>query len=217
MIPFSDLKAKQRAIRSGFSPELGLRVHRCLSWLERAEMADGDNDAKFIFLWISFNAAYAKEMPLDGSFSEKSTTESFFRAITGLDNDHRIYDAIWDRFPQSIRMFINNPYVFYPFWRYQNQLPGSENWSDEFERAKRRFNRALSDRDTRVVLSMLFERLYVLRNQLVHGGATWQSSINRDQVRDGASILACLAPLFADIMMENADVDWGPPYYPVVE
>ena len=66
------------------------------------------------------------------------------------------------------------------------------------------------------VLSNVFDRLYVLRNQLVHGGSTWNSDINRDQVRDGAAILEFLVPVFVDVMMDNPQEDWGRPFYPVV-
>jgi hypothetical protein len=76
--------------------------------------------------------------------------------------------------------------------------------------------RALSERQTARILSTLFDRLYVLRNQLVHGGATWSSSVNRDQVRDGAAVLGSLLPVMIDIMMDNPDRDWGRPFYPVV-
>ena len=65
-------------------------------------------------------------------------------------------------------------------------------------------------------LSFVFDRLYVLRNQLVHGGSTWNSAVNRDQVRDGAVILGFLMPVFVDIMMDHPDEDWGKPFYPVV-
>ena len=88
---------------------------------------------------------------------------------------------------------------------------------DKFESSKRLFNRALARHDTHTILSMLFDRIYVLRNQLVHGGATWNSSVNRDQVRDGARILGFLVPIFVDLMMDNPDVNWGLPYYPVIE
>jgi hypothetical protein len=67
------------------------------------------------------------------------------------------------------------------------------------------------------VLSILFDRLYVLRNQVLHGGATWNSSVNRNQVRDGARILGFLVPVFIDLMMDHPDEDWGAPHYPVVE
>ena len=71
--------------------------------------------------------------------------------------------------------------------------------------------------DTGRILLVVFDRLYVLRNQLVHGGATWNSSINRAQVKDGAAVLGWLLPVFIDIMLENPDQDWGKPFYPVVK
>ena len=82
---------------------------------------------------------------------------------------------------------------------------------------ERRFVRALRARDTVEVLSRVFDRLYVLRNQLVDGGATWNSRVNRDQVRDGAAILAFLLPVFVDVMMDNPGEAWGRPFYPVVQ
>ncbi len=39
-----------------------LGVYRALSWLNCAEQHEDDLDSKFIFLWVSFNAAYAHEM-----------------------------------------------------------------------------------------------------------------------------------------------------------
>src|SRR3546814_19917280 len=53
------LKAKQRAIRAGFPETMGLRVHRAISWIGRAEACGEDDEARFVFLWIPFNAAYA--------------------------------------------------------------------------------------------------------------------------------------------------------------
>jgi hypothetical protein len=76
---------------------------------------------------------------------------------------------------------------------------------------------ALAERDTSRILSVVFDRLYVLRNQLVHGGATWNSGVNRNQVRDGATVMGFLLPVFIDIMMDNPGRDWGKPFYPVVD
>ena len=64
--------------------------------------------------------------------------------------------------------------------------------------------------------STLFDRFYVLCNQLIHGGATYNSSVNRDQVRDGRRIVAFLVPILVSLMVSNPEVDWGAPYYPVV-
>ncbi|MBC8386216.1 MAG: hypothetical protein H8E09_00070, partial [Gammaproteobacteria bacterium] len=55
------LKKRHREIRDGLPPNLSLRIHRALSWLNCAEQKQ-DDDSKFIFLWISFNAAYAHEI-----------------------------------------------------------------------------------------------------------------------------------------------------------
>jgi len=73
------------------------------------------------------------------------------------------------------------------------------------------------NKDTQTILSTLFDRMYVLRNQIMHGGATWSSSVNRSQVQDGANILAFAVPHFVDIMMDNPELTWGMPYYPVVD
>ena len=64
---------------------------------------------------------------------------------------------------------------------------------------------------------MIFDRLYVLRNQLLHGAATWNSGANREQVRDGAAILGRLIPEVLEIMLGNHDADWGEIRYPVID
>ncbi len=58
---------------------------------------------------------------------------------------------------------------------------------------------------------------YVLRNQLIHGGATWNSGTNRDQLRDGAAILRNVVRVMANLMMDAPESDWGVPMYPVGE
>jgi hypothetical protein len=72
-------------------------------------------------------------------------------------------------------------------------------------------------RDKPLIPSVVFERGYVLRNQLVHGGATWNSGVNRDQVQQVAAVIDFLLPIFIDIMMDNPTRDWGRPFYPVVD
>ena len=84
-------------------------------------------------------------------------------------------------------------------------------------KSKKKVKFALRDQDTKAILSTLFDRLYVLRNQPVHGGATWNSFVNRSQVQDGARIMIFVVPLFIDLMMDNSDKNWGAPHYPVVE
>jgi len=214
----TDLKTKQRELRGGFPETMGLRVHRAISWIGRAEAADGDHDAQFIFLWIAFNASYADEEEFQGSSpSARTTFNSFFEKLVDLDSERTIYDAIWEKFPGPIRLLMGNKFVFNPFWQHHNGIDGFDNWEEQFKRASESFRRHVKAQNTAQILSFVFDRLYVLRNQLVHGGSTWNSSVNREQVRDGASILGFLMPAFIDIMMDNVDQSWGRPFYPVVE
>ena len=211
------LKAKQRAIRDGFPETMALRVHRAISWIGRAEACGDDVDACFIFLWIAFNAAYADEREFQAiASSERAAFAEFFGKLVVRDEDKRIYKALWKQFSGPVRMLMENRYVFNPFWQHHNGIEGYEDWEKSFEAASRKFSQAFQSGDTVRVLSLVFDRLYVLRNQLVHGGATWNSGVNRAQVRDGAAILSFLLPVFVDLMMDNAQGDWGRPFYPVV-
>lgn len=210
------LRSKFSGVRGDLPNRLSLRLHRSLSWIERGEKEAEDIDAAFIFYWIAFNAAYAKDIPESYATEERGRFGEYFEKIVRFDADRRVYDAIWSRFPGPIRLLLNNSYVFQPFWRHHNQTLRYGNWEEFFLRDQKMIGQALARQDTRVVLSILFDRLYVLRNQLFHGGSTWNSRVNRRQVRDGANILAFLVPHFIDLMMDHPEAGWGPPYYPVV-
>lgn len=212
------LKAKQRAIRESFPETMALRTHRAISWIGRAEACGEDDDARFIFLWITFNAAYADEQEFQAvAPGERSAFFEYFVRLVALDQDQRIYKALWQRFSGPVRMLMENRYVFNPFWQYHNGIDGFEDWEKRFKTSARTFTTAFQAGDIARVLSFVFDRLYVLRNQLVHGGSTWNSGVNRAQIRDGAEILGFLMPVFIDIMMDNPNENWGKPFYTVVE
>ena len=83
---YQALKTRQRAERETYHPNLGLRVHRALSWLNRAEQSGEDLDGRFIFLWIAFNAAYATEIDERYWLSEQATFRDFLRKLIDLDS-----------------------------------------------------------------------------------------------------------------------------------
>ena len=91
-----------------------------------------------------------------------------------------------------------------------------EQWQERFTKGKHRAHRLLETNDTSELLALVFQRIYTLRNQLVHGGATWNSQINRAQVQDCANIMGKLVPVVIDLMMSSPDTIWGEACYPVV-
>lgn len=109
----------------------------------------------------------------------------------------------WQEFSGSIRVLLDNPYVF------QSGKIDEVTWKNRFASGKRAAQQALASGNTPALLGVLFNCLYALRNQLIHGGATWNCSVNRDQLRDCTSLLSKLVPLLTELMMDSADTLWG--------
>jgi len=215
---YSELKDRHRAERDGYPVSLSLRVHRALSWLDRAEKETEDADARFIFLWVSFNAAYANNLEDREGVGEQQLFNQFLGRLTDSDKEQQFYMLLWDRYAKDVRLFVENEYVYKQFWDFQNGLITEEQWQESFENSKHAFKTALGKKmDTKTMLSILFQRLYVLRNQLVHGGATWNGFVNRSQVESGAAILGDIVPVVIKLMMDHPNQLWGDPIYPVVE
>ncbi len=208
------LKRKLKARAATLDDDLRIRVHRATSWIARAQAETADADLRVILLWIAFNAAYARELGHERSEREKLV--AFFRLLHSLDGERRLQAILFERFSGPIRTMIDNKFVFEPFWRALREHDSSDAWSRDFEARKKAAMHALLGQRTDVVLEIVFDRLYVLRNQLVHGGATWNSQVNRAQVRDGANILGELLPVIVDLMLDHPDSDFGEILYPVL-
>jgi len=214
---YNELKNFQRQNRAKFSESLGLRVHRAISWYGRAEKELEDVDAKFIFLWISFNSAYANEGYFLHSITEQESFRLFMSRICELDSNKLIDKLIWEKYTSSIRILLENEYVFHAFWEYQRGDKKEDEWKSEFDKAKQFAHRALGQHRSTDVLNVVFSRLYTLRNQMLHGGSTWNSSVNRNQLRDATAFLQDFIPIVIQISMENHEQIWGEPCYPVVK
>ena len=215
-LSYSVLKKRHREVRDTIPENLSLRIHRALSWLRCAEQQPENKDAEFIFLWVSFNAAYSHEIEDRRLFKEKKGLLNFLKILIHADSENMIYHIVWKEFSKSIRLLLSNKYVFQKFWDYQNQKITERDWLKSFEISNVSVNKALGKMDTIKVLAIVFDRLYTLRNQLIHGGATWDSSVNREQIRDGSNILRLLVPSMIYIMINNNLGIVGQPCYPVV-
>lgn len=185
---FEQLKTRHRALREHSPANLKLRVHRALSWLQRAEMAE-DEDGRFIFLWIAFNAAYATEIDDNRRLSEQETFKSFLEKLCELDEHRQIEQLVWQEFSGSIRILLDTPVVLQSFWDFHSGKISETQWKERLAQGKRMASQALASGNTPQLLGVVFNRLYTLRNQLMHGGATWNGSVNRKQLKDCANLL----------------------------
>lgn len=214
MTAAATLKARHRAIRDAQPEALRTRLHRALSWLARAEREPDDPDARFLFLWIAFNAAYASEFGFEAS--EREQTRHFITTLLAADAQQRLQQTLLHEFTGPVRTLIENKFVFEPFWKALREHDSSGHWEQSFAGSKRVALKALLDGDTATVLSVVLDRLYVLRNQLVHGGATWRGAANRAQVKDGARILGALVPAVIEVMLDSNGADFGSIAFPLV-
>ncbi len=209
------LRYRYQTLKPTMPDTVRLRVHRALSWLEQAEQTT-DLDTRFIFLWIAFNAIYAKDFSgVRGA--DKGLFIEFLHRISQLDGEQRLYDLVWQTYSGSIRILLDNRYTFQPFWDYHNGVISEVDWQASFEQNKQRALTALADKNTVAILNAVFAHLYTLRNQIVHGGATHGSSVNRAQLKDACRILGDILPAMIEIVMMNADREWSKPFYPVVD
>ena len=186
------------------------RMRRARAWLDRSRQSGTEDVERFVFLWIAFNAAYGNEAALrdfvereDERDTESFRFRTFLRNIVEKDCRGFLERIVWDEFSGPIRVLLANPYVFRPFWRTVWNPERVNDWRQSFEGSKRVAGSALARRDVFTVLSVVFDRLYTLRNQIFHGGATWPAGFGRDQIRDGSRIMASLVPAILDIMQAD--------------
>ncbi|MGR5176867.1 hypothetical protein ACPV4B_19205 [Vibrio parahaemolyticus] len=212
---YTVLKKRQRAERDNYPQNLSLRVHRALSWLNKAEQCT-DDDSRFIFLWIAFNSAYAQEFEQRHCYGEQGLYGEFLNKLISCDKQEKLPHLVWSEYSNTIRIILDNEFILQPYWDFHAGRINEEDWKNARSKAKTAANKALSHGDTAKVLSIVFSRLYTLRNQLIHGGATYLSSANRQQLKDCCSILEKLVPVIIEIMMDCKDEVWGEAVYPLI-
>lgn len=218
------LRAKRDLKKDALSANREIRIRRGLSWLECAQELEANApDAAFIFHWSCFEALYSEPRPSSHE-DAKAERDAFLGIVFGLDvgQDALIYNSVIARESKTMLTLAANAYTFTPFWkRYHagKESQASNNWADSLIESVKQTIADLERREggTQSALKVLFDRLRELRNELVHGGATWGDNANRDQVMDGVRIMSRLLPVFLDLMMDypdrfsDAEVNTPPP------
>lgn len=221
---FHALKTRHRAERENYdaawAQNFSLRIHRALSWLHKAELADDDADMRFIALWIGFNSAYTGDaggqVAGRNALSERSSVQGFLDKICRLDDDDSLKRLLLQLASGPVRNLLDNEYLFQPYWDYIHGKADAQEWQQRFAQEKKRLHEAVLKQDSAAALGFVFERLYTLRNQLLHGGATWGGAMNREQLRLANSLLLSVLPAMLGIMLQQPAQFAAPPFYPPV-
>jgi hypothetical protein len=115
-----------------------------------------------------------------------------------------------------MEQLINNKYVFFEYWQRQLYPDSNVDWELSLSRSVLKANEAEKKGNAYNYLRIVLSRLHVLRNQLIHGAATWNGKTNLQQVQDAAMVMRQFVPLMIDVMMDNPDAEeWGDVLYPV--
>lgn len=209
------LKRKLKALEGQLSETHAIRIHRALSWLKAAEEQEKNQDLRLICLWVAANSLYAMDEASFEALPERERFADFVDRLVQLDENTKLYHLLWNKFSGPVRLLIENKFIYSPFWSYQRGE--ARDWEKGFQQSITDASNALARKNVNYLLRIVLDRLYVLRNQLIHGGATYKSQINRAQVRDGANILISLLPVIIEIMMDHPKANWGKIYYPPIK
>lgn len=203
---FRRIPKDQREANQSFS----IRVWRGLSWLERAEgLGSDDLEGRFIYSWIGLNALYGRKSPDAKPYREREALETFLAQVWRLDS-HGLIGRILGRRQPAVLNLIENQYLSIPFWDGE-PAPAIRKVKGEAKSAILLFPK--SNREP--IMRMLFERLYVMRNQIFHGASTKGGKLNRRTLQYSATLMVDLLPAFLEIMIESGvGQDWGEVMFP---
>lgn len=198
-------------------PYFHLRLRRSVSWLGRAEQffhtKPQDLDIAFTCYWIAFNALYVN----DTSKTEEEQINGYIGWLLRYDKANGMCNALQNEVSKkAVLSFMDNKFLYQRFWNYhKNRRRKYRNWESKFAQENKKVRSAINrisendaltrdiQTDLRLVLRRVFGRMYVLRNQTIHGSATWGSDRNRENVGEGNRIMALFVPLFTELMMDN--------------
>jgi len=188
---------------------LMLRMRRATSWITRAAEEEKDHDIAFVCYWVAFNSLYGDAEAWGKSeATERKSYRRFIGKIIGAKP--LLYKDIAARFTEDeLRSLIGNQYLLAPYWERHTD------WRKKLQDDESDLETAMQRKNDKTVLNLCFNRLYALRSQLMHGSATWKSSMNRQEVDACRKFAAFLVPLLANCVLDCPDAaDWGEPYNP---
>lgn len=190
-----------------------IRVHRALSWWDRAAELDADEnpEGRLLFAWIAFNALYGSwDDNGGGPARDRECWGAFLSTALTWDRNGLLVSSL-SEMRDPVLELLNNKYLDAQFWRRRDTYGGSQ-------RAYYLGQSLYAERRWGELLVLVFDRIYVLRSQIVHGAATRNSSLNRATLRKVLELLESLLGPILEIAVEHgAHGAWPTLCYPPVD
>lgn len=181
-----------------------LRSYRARSWIRAADDADA-LDVRFILIWVAFNSLYGQRRAHDWL-----DVQAFLGKVLD-DGAERVSNDLLGLHDEGIAL-LGLEFLYFEYWAWGFTDRVAETITGHLLQAE--FNWAA--KTPHKSLSAIFERLYVLRNQVFHGSAKFRSSKNRDSLCPAVRLLERVVRTFCEILNEDErDARWGlPPNIP---
>ena len=190
------------------------RLQRAEAWIDRAKSLKEQewDEGPFIFYWIAFNALYGRHR--ETRKGEIADINWFLSRICKLDKEDGRLSLILDdiHIKRKMDSLLNNQFLSKIYWREKSRL---HNFKLDLDKDHKKAQIAYEGREFDEYLTILFDRLLVLRNQIFHGCSTDNSRSNKGSLRPALAILEELVPQFLKIFKSGGQREkWGKVPYP---
>jgi hypothetical protein len=203
---------KERLIAMKPGHATHVRFHRACSWLQRSEEVTDAADLDWAILsqWIAFNALYGQwDHALREPVADTVCWRHFLDRMLALDESQFIVNRLVENKPLVMSIF-DDEFLSRYFWQEPNDKRARQS-------KKTKFNARTwyLEGNWTLILDRLIERVYLLRCQLVHGAATYNSALNRTATGRCARMMDHVLRAFLQVWVHHgADEDWGIMCYP---
>ena len=169
------------------------RIRRALSWLDKAAHSKSDSPVRFVELWIALNALYGQQPSADRTKrpTEGTAFARWAEKVAGLDAKGQLLASIDDPVVDSL---MRNRFLCSAYWA------GDSGYQRSINDDVREKREAVQERRVAAALICVFQRILVLRNQIVHGSAAQNTVRNQDAVQPAIRVLSAMlrVPLCQD-------------------
>lgn len=194
------------------------RLKRADSWIQAtAALRPEQLHESFIFLYIAFNCLYGqRQYEGDETQIGKDLAEFFKKVRVMSDRDVDNGGAILKRALAAAHrdgaILIRDKFLSNRYWRGGSSVALQKQLNKEESLVEEQFTLGSYD----MFLDLTFRRISVLRNQIMHGCATYGArSYGQASLTKGLHFLKVMVPAFYELTKQYGhEVQWDPVPYP---